>query len=467
MLIKIKAQSGLFLLLMAAFAGLPALATDIALSATLAISASFATSPGNVGLTLTLFMAGYAVSPLIYGPLADRYGRKPIILIATLIYTLGGLGCALSGSLPSLLAWRLFQGLGAGASRALSATIIRDLFNGSVARSKMAYVSVMGLLAPLSAPTIGSLILHFGDWRMVYWFLFVSGIVVFLLMTFGFQETLKQSTQHSISPAAILRNYRQVWKTEESMRFILITALGFSCSFSYVSGSPLIMLDIYHLTPPQYGLTFALTTCGLVTGSFVSGRLNAKHVPPALPLLIGLSVMMGCSLLLLLSSIFFTLPVALILMLVTCCTFALGLISSNAQQLALEPMAKLAGTTSAVMSTLQLGIGSVAGGLVATFYNSTVFSTFISMGVMSILAFALHYRALRREPGRYARREAALQPLCVGNSATHQEAVTERANTQQSGTQQEYRGEAAGEVEHQTRDEGRERCTGKATETLD
>ncbi|MDE1991984.1 MAG: multidrug effflux MFS transporter [Rhizobiaceae bacterium] len=379
-----------FLVMMAAFGGLPALGTDIALSGMLAISHSLDVAPGDIGVTLTAFMIGFAISPLAYGPLADRFGRKPIILYSTAIFALGGWGCATATSLTLLLGWRLVQGVGAGASFALSATVINDQFEGAVARSKLSYVGAMGLLAPLSAPTIGSLLLHLSDWRLIYWFLCVMGICVFVAIAIGLRDTYSPGSARRLTPRQIISDYAAVLTSPQSVRYIAIVSFCFACLFSYVSGSPLVLMGTYGLSPSQYGLTFALTTCGILLGSFLNGKLNARHVDPTIPLGIGLALMLFCSVVLLVGSTLVQLPLPIFLGIVVVCTFSFGLIAPNASQLALEPVARIAGTASALRTACQLAIGGVAGGIVSALYNGTAFSTVASMALFSVLACGFH-----------------------------------------------------------------------------
>jgi DHA1 family bicyclomycin/chloramphenicol resistance-like MFS transporter len=388
----INPASALFLVLLALFAGLPALATDMALSATLAISQSIAAAPGDIGLTLTAFMIGFAASPLVYGPLADRLGRKPIILCATGIFAIGGVGCAISVNLAGLLTWRLVQGLGAGASSALSATIICDRFEGPAARAKMSYISMMRLVAPLSAPTIGSLLLHIHDWRLIYWVLAITGAVVCFAMWIGLEESFTPDDRNKLTFRQIANNYLAVLGSLNSVRFIGIASLSFACLFSYVSGSPLIMMGLYKLSPSEYGLTFAITACGIFFGSFTNGRLNARRIPPYVPLSAGLAAISAATLILLISCLRSLPPLPIFLSLVALCTFSVGLIISNAQQLALEPLPRIAGVASAVIFSCQLGFGGLAGGLVSALHDGrSPSSTTISMALCACLACALYF----------------------------------------------------------------------------
>lgn len=383
-----------FLALVALFGGLPALGTDIALPGVPQIAAGLGVPEGKVGLTLSAFMVGFAVSPLFYGPLSDRFGRRPIILIATALYAIGGLACALAGDIETLVAWRFIQGCGAGASRAVASAIIRDLFTGPMARAKQSYVSSMQLLAPLSAPTIGAtLLLVTGTWRSSYLFLSATGALACILMALFYAETFKPGSQNTLSPRQLARNYARVFTTRQSRRFLMVQTLMFGCLFSYVSGSPLVAMGVYGLSPSLYGATFALTAAGIVTGSFVNGRLNARGVDPRRPLTVGLVMGTTTTAILVVLALAGTLPLWAFLGLVVLTTMSFGLISGNAVQLALEPMGDIAGLTSSVVSASSLGFGALVGVIVPLLHDGTPLSTAIGMAICATAA-GIAYRTL-------------------------------------------------------------------------
>jgi DHA1 family bicyclomycin/chloramphenicol resistance-like MFS transporter len=391
---RLDPNSFRFLALIALFSGLAALGTDMALPGVPLIAAAFAVPPGSVGLTLSAFMVGFAASPLVYGPVSDRFGRKPVILVATAIYAIAGLGCALSPHFEALVAWRFLQGCGAGASRSLSAAIVRDLFTGSVGREKQSYVQVMQLLAPLSAPAIGSvLLLMFHDWRSIYAVLSATGVLTFILMSLFYAESYTPVLQNRLNPRQLATNYLRVFTNRQSIRFLLVQTLMFGCLFSYVSGSPLVIMGVYGLTPALYGATFALTASGIMTGSFLSGRLNARGIDPRVPLTVGLGFGTLCSFTLLVLTVLGGPPLAVLLPLVVLVCLSAGLVFGNATQLALEPMGDIAGLASSMLSASALGFAALAGATVSLLHDGTPLSTVAAMAACSLLALSA-YRIL-------------------------------------------------------------------------
>ena len=134
---RIPPASMAFTVLLSFLVALPSFGIDMSLPALTETGAALRVTPARAGLMMSLFMVGFAIAPLFYGPASDRYGRKPIVVFASMLFIIGGVGCALAQSLPTLLMWRIVQGAGAGASMTIVLAIIRDLFDGQAARTKL------------------------------------------------------------------------------------------------------------------------------------------------------------------------------------------------------------------------------------------------------------------------------------------------------------------------------------------
>lgn len=389
---KAKPASFTFIILMSLLGALSAFATDMALAATVPMASELKVTPGGVGLTLSAFMISFALSPLLYGPLSDRFGRRPVALFACLIYVVGGLGCVVSQSLPGLLFWRFTQGLGGGA-RPLALAIIGDHFQGAAARQKMSYVSALSLLAPLLAPSIGALLLGLGSWRLIYVFLTVTGAVALLLVALKLDESLPVARRTSLSPRAIAGHYLGVFRNRRSLAHTVIAIAMFSVIFGYVSGSPLVMIGAFGLAPAQYGLTFAFNSLGLLVGNLINARLNGLGLPPANLLLAGLLLVAVNSVGLFVLTLSGEIRIGLFLPLLFLTMMGCAIANTNALQLAIEPLLHVAGTASAAVVSAQLACGALAGFLAAEFYDGhTALSTTAVMagfGLLGLSAFLL------------------------------------------------------------------------------
>ena len=381
---KATPSSLTFVVLMSLLGALSALGTDMALAATEPMARELAVTPGGIGLTLSAFMLSFALSPLVYGPLSDRYGRRPFALFACLVYVVGGVGCVFAHSLGALLFWRFVQGMGGGA-RPLALAIIGDQFKGAAAREKMSYVSALSLLAPILAPTVGALLLGLGGWRLIYVFLSATGAGALLFIWLKLDETLPPRAQQAISAAALGRHYLGVFRGP-SLAFTVIAVAMFGVIFSYVSGSPLVMIGAFKLTPAQYGLTFALNSFGLLVGNLVNARLNRAGVAPIFLLTVGLVLVAANALALLGITWAGNTRVEVFLPFLALCMAGCAMANINAIQMAIEPLSHVAGTASAAVVSSQLAFGALAGFLVGDFYDGrTPWSTVATLTVFSLI----------------------------------------------------------------------------------
>jgi DHA1 family bicyclomycin/chloramphenicol resistance-like MFS transporter len=204
--VRIRPASTAFTLLLGFLVALPSFGVDMSLPAVTATGAALGVAPARAGLTMSLFMVGFAVAPLFYGPASDRYGRKPIVVFACMLFIIAGVGCALAPSLPSLLMWRVVQGAGAGASMTIALAIVRDLFEGQAARSKLSYVANAMMVVPMIAPTAGAALLAVGGWRIIHAVLAGVGLLLLLAILLGFTESARIDPANRLVPTVIARN---------------------------------------------------------------------------------------------------------------------------------------------------------------------------------------------------------------------------------------------------------------------
>lgn len=276
---KIRPNSIVFTGLLASLAALPPLSIDMSLPAVPQIAVSFGASAGMAALTLPIFMLGFSTAPILYGPMSDRYGRKPILIFGCFLFATSGIACALAQSISILLVCRFIQGAGAGAGNAMVFAIVRDLFEGSAARARLSYVSVMMTLAPMIAPTLGAQILRIANWRAIFGLLGFFGFALTAVLALLFSETATRDKRHALRFRTLVERYRRVLTHPLSTGYALVNGFTFGVMFAYIVGSPIVMIQVFHLSPPIYALLFALTALGLMTGSFLNGKLSARGFP--------------------------------------------------------------------------------------------------------------------------------------------------------------------------------------------
>ena len=384
---RIRPKSVGFTLLLGALAALPPLAIDMGLPALTALGASLKAPPAATGLTLSLFMAGFALAQLVFGPFSDRYGRRPILLMGCGVFALADVMCTIAPSINALITWRFIAGAGAGAAAVLEMAIVRDLFEGAAARAQFSYINLVMSIAPMIAPTIGGWVLTMADWRAIYGLLAAGGFVLVITIASGFGESIPRRDQNALAPRRLINNYLRVLGNRICVGYALVNGLSFGCLFAYVAGSPLVMIHVLGVSTAVYGWFFASTALGIMAGSFLNGRLSVRGVPPSRLLKVGLALAVVSAVALVLVSIGNDVRIATLMPLLVLNTFCFGLIAPNAKHGALQPLPEVAGVAAAVLGFTQMLLGgTVASALVAFLYDGHTATAMT--GVMTLFALA-------------------------------------------------------------------------------
>jgi DHA1 family bicyclomycin/chloramphenicol resistance-like MFS transporter len=404
---RLRPHSLPFTLLLGALVTMASFATDMGLPVLTATAASLGVSPGTAALTLSVFMAGFALGPLMFGPLSDHHGRRPLLLIGCAMFALFGALGAFAQSIGTLLLWRFLMGTGAGACQVIVVAMVRDLFTGSEARVKQSYVNLAAGIAPIIAPSVGVGIAALGGWRAIYAALALGGIVLLGVVAFRLGESAPRRSGGALTVRHALGNYSSVLAHRVTVGYVLVIALNFGCLFAYVSGSSLVLIGLLGVSPRAYGLLFASTACGLVLGAFTSARLNHRGVSHARLIGWGLAAIVVTALLLVALTIAGRLTVSLLVPLAVAGFVGQGLVRPNATQGALEPMSAIAGVASAVMSGVQMITGAVASALVAaTFDGRSALAMTGTMAVTALSASLVYVALVRPAERRLARLRA-------------------------------------------------------------
>ena len=254
------------------------------------IELEFGISRAMLSQSLAVYLLSFAVSTLFWGPVADRFGRRLVILISMAMYTLGSIGCALSESAETFMLLRVAQGLAASGGFIAGRAMIRDAHDAEAAHRAMSQVMMLFALAPAIAPVLGGWLHdHFG-WRSVFWFLSIFGSLL-LVMGFFIKETLHHEQRRSIHPTAVIRVYISAILHKRFPALILCLSLSFGGLFLYIAGAPSVIYDFLGLGSNEFGWLFIPIVSGLVVGASISSRL-AHRWPAQRTISAGLLVMM-------------------------------------------------------------------------------------------------------------------------------------------------------------------------------
>ena len=254
------------------------------------IETEFGISRALLSQSIGVYLMAFAISTLFWGPLADRFGRRLVILVSMAIYTLGSVGCALAGSAETFMLLRIVQGLAASGGFIAGRAMIRDAHDAEAAHRAMSQVMLLFALAPALAPVLGGWLHdHFG-WRSVFWFLSVFGSFL-VLMGFFISETLVTSQRRSINPVTVLRVYFGALIHKRFPVLVLILSLSFGGLFLFIAGAPSVIYNFLGLGSDDFGWLFIPIVAGLMLGASISGRL-AHRWPAQRTISAGFLVMM-------------------------------------------------------------------------------------------------------------------------------------------------------------------------------
>jgi len=236
------------------------------------IETEFGISRALLSQSLGVYLLAFAVSTLFWGPLADRIGRRRVILLSMVFYTLASVGCALAKSAEILLFLRVWQGLAASGGFIASRAMIRDAHDAAAAHRAMSQVMLLFALAPAAAPVLGGWLHDHYGWRSIFWFLSAYGGLMLLMAVF-INETLRTSQRQSIYARAVMRVYISALTHSEFPALVLSLALSFAGLFLYIAGAPTVIFDFLGLGSGDFGWLFIPIVIGLVLGAAITGRL--------------------------------------------------------------------------------------------------------------------------------------------------------------------------------------------------
>lgn len=273
-------QPSLVVFFLAILLGIQPLTTDLYLPAMPAIADSLGASAGQVQLTLTALLLAFGTSQLVWGPLSDKYGRKPILIVGMLAYTAASLGSVLASSIELLITWRALQGVAMGAVVMCARAMTRDLYapvEGARVMSKG--FSGLGLMACASAP-LGGLLTDWWSWRAALAALTVFGLLSLGLVLLRFKETIVERNPFALQPTTLLRTWGMILRHPTFWAYALLTTTAYGVLFTFLASSPFVFIKVLGLSKTQYGLVMASMSATYIVGTFLCRHLLLRYSVP-------------------------------------------------------------------------------------------------------------------------------------------------------------------------------------------
>ena len=264
---------GLVVVFLAALLGIQPVTTDLYLPALPALTGSFSAPMAQAQLTLSSLLLAFGASQLVWGPLSDRFGRRPILLIGLAAYVVAALGSTLAPSMAQLIVWRTLQGAAMGAVVMCARALVRDLYQPQDgARIMSKGLSGLGVLACISAP-VGGLLAQYYGWRSALLAVAVFGALALLLVVLRFKETLTTKNPLALQPATLTKTWRNILRNPTFLAFSALSVASYGGLFTFLASSSFVFITVLGLSKAQFGMVMFFTSVSYVAGTFVCRRL--------------------------------------------------------------------------------------------------------------------------------------------------------------------------------------------------
>ena len=358
------------------------------------IGQAFDATVPQVQLTLSGFLLCFAIGQIVYGPVSDHVGRRPVLQVTLLIFVAASIGCALAPSVEMLVVMRGVQAFGVAAAPVLARAIVRDLHSGARAGRELSRMGTIMALAPAIAPSLGGLVQTLMGWQANFYLMAAFGVYAFVVVTLLLPETLQRPAHGTISLSSILRRYGEFLRHRGFLSYLVILSAGYGGLFAWISGSSFALQTLYGQSAFAFGLTFAASTLGFLCGTLIAAKLVSRLeidrtiVWGGIGLAAGGLAMLIATAMDVRSPLALALPIALYLV-------GLGLAFPQAIAGALTPFPDRAGAASSVLGFVQQVIASAIGIVVGHSLSQSALPLAAIIAALGALALAFAILNLR------------------------------------------------------------------------
>jgi DHA1 family bicyclomycin/chloramphenicol resistance-like MFS transporter len=374
--------------------GFAPMAIDMYLPALPTLERHFEASPAEVQLTLAAFFIGFALGQAFYGPVADRFGRRPPLLFGLVLFFAASLACAFVDSIAVLIALRFAEAIGAAANVVIVRAMVRDLYEPRQAIKVYSLLTLVFGVAPVLAPLIGGAILVSFGWREIFIALAVFGFISLAATVLRLPESLPPGTSQPLRLGPVLRTYVHLLSQRHYLGCVFAGAFSLAGLFAYIAGSPFVVIELYGVAPEDYGWLFGANALGLVLAAQLNARLVRRRSPETL-LLAGVAIQAFAGVLLAIQSETGTLDLYGVAVPLFAYVSGIGIVMPNATALAMAPYGRTAGAASALLGTLQFGLSAAAATIVGAAHDGTGLPMAAVIAACGLVTLAIGFRLSR------------------------------------------------------------------------
>ncbi len=383
---RTKVSDAELIVLLGLLSAIGPLSIDTYLPSLPAMASEFAVAVAGVERSVSSYLLGLAAGQVLAGPLSDRYGRRPVLLVGLGLALLASLACAYATDADTLVLARAMQGLGTAAMPAAGRAMIRDVWSGDQAARAMSFVLLVMAFAPLVAPLLGGQLYVYFGWRSIFWLLSACSVLLMALVLFRLPETNSRERREGVQLFTYFTAYGQVLASGRAWAYLLCGGLSYAIMFAYITGSPAVYIGLFGVDPQHFGFFFALNVIALMLGNWLNTRYVARWGYRRL-LGIGTVVSVLGVLALLFCALTGTGGLAAIVITLFISLMPVGATGANAAVGLLNQYPHNAGGASAMFGVAQFGFGALAGFLVGVFHAGSAVAMALSMLLMAGGAF--------------------------------------------------------------------------------
>lgn len=375
------------------------LSTDFYLPSLPEIVRVMATDVSGAQATLSAFLFGFAAGQIVWGPLSDRLGRRPVLIAGLCLFSVTTLACAFAPSIEALIGARFAQALGASGPIVLGRAMVRDLYEGPRAGRELARMGTIMGLVPAVAPVLGGVLQTAFGWRSTFLASLVFALAILAFVVTMLPETLRQRSPERFSLLAIIRGFRLLLQNRAYRIYVALTALAYAGLFAFISGSSFVLMGIYGLSAPAYGLSFGFCVLGYILGTIIAQRLVGRRGLDGV-IALGVACLAGGGLAMLLgvsTGLGGPLGVVVPMALYAC---GVGLTMPQAQASAMMPFPDRAGAASSLTGLCQMLLSACVGLLVGHLLKGSALPLPIVMAVIGVATLVLFHASAGIRAGK-------------------------------------------------------------------